>query len=125
MNPQDTQTLELLLDREQSELDAATLAMHQAERHLMRVDGQVAQFERYRADYVTRWQGEVSQQGGVEILHCYRGFMHRLDDAVTQLAAQQVQAHFYRRALLDLVQVIDMRLQRKPRVARGFAPGSV
>ena len=93
MSQHDTSTLELLLEREQSELDAAALALHQAQSQLGRVDSQVAQFQTYRAEYVNRWQAEFrQQQGGTEILHCYRGFGQRLDDALAQLAAQQLQA---------------------------------
>jgi flagellar FliJ protein len=93
MNRQDNSTLELLLEREQSELDAAALALHQAESHLARVEAQVAQFQTYRAEYVGRWQAEFQQQqGGAEILHCYRGFSRRLDEALNQLATQQMQA---------------------------------
>jgi len=92
MSLQDTSTLELLLEREQAELDAAALALHQAERHLTSVEAQFAQFQAYRSEYVGRWQAEFKQQqGGAEILHCYRGFGQRLDVALSQLAAQQEQ----------------------------------
>ena len=92
MNTADTQTLQMLLEREEGDRDTATIALRQAERHLARVDQQMAQFESYRTDYVTRWQGEFQHAGGIEILHCYRSFMQRLDDATAQLTAQQVHA---------------------------------
>jgi len=92
MNTADTQTLQMLLEREEGDRDTATIALRQAERHLARVDQQMAQFESYRTDYVSRWQGEFQHAGGIEILHCYRSFMQRLDDAMAQLTAQQVHA---------------------------------
>jgi len=92
MNTADTQTLQMLLEREEGDRDTAMIALRQAERHLARVDQQMTQFESYRAEYVTRWQGEFQHAGGIEILHCYRSFMQRLDDAMGQLTAQQVHA---------------------------------
>jgi flagellar FliJ protein len=92
MNSADTQTLEILLEREEGDRDTAMIALRQAERHLTRVDQQMTQFETYRADYVARWQEEFQHAGGIEILHCYRSFMQRLDDALGQLTAQQVHA---------------------------------
>lgn len=92
MNQPDTHTLKVLLEREEADRDTLLIALRQAERHQTRVDEQMAQFERYRADYVARWQEEFQHQGGIEILHCYRSFMQRLDDAVGQLTAQQVHA---------------------------------
>ena len=92
MNQPDTHTLQVLLDREESDRDTLLIALRQAQRHQTRIDEQIGKFERYRADYVSRWQEEFQHQGGIEILHCYRSFMRRLDDAVVQLTAQQMHA---------------------------------
>jgi flagellar FliJ protein len=92
MNQPDTHTLQVLLEREEADRDTLLIALRQAQRHQVRVDEQMAQFEQYRTEYVARWQQEFQQQGGIEILHCYRSFMQRLDDAVAQLNAQQTHA---------------------------------
>lgn len=92
MNQPDTHTLQVLLEREEADRDTLLIALRQAQRHQVRVDEQMAQFEQYRTEYVARWQQEFQHQGGIEILHCYRSFMQRLDDAVAQLSAQQTHA---------------------------------
>lgn len=92
MSPADTRTLQMLLEREEAARDEAARALQRAEDMRTRVQAQADQFQQHRADYVARWQGEFQRQGGIEILQCYRSFMQRLDQAVTQLAGQQRQA---------------------------------
>ncbi len=47
---------------------------------------QAEQLLAYRADYERRWSRSFGDGGGIAIVHCYRGFMDRLDAAI---AAQQ------------------------------------
>lgn len=84
--------LQSLLEREEALRDAAALALQRAEDQSSRIQTQADQFGQHRADYIARWQTEFRQQGGVEILQCYRSFMQRLDQAVAQLATHQIQA---------------------------------
>ena len=90
-NP-DTQSLQVLLERDEAERDAIAVAVRQAQDHLQRLQSQMAHFTQYKADYVTRWQGQFHQTGGIEIVQCYRSFMERLDQAVSQLKQQLRQA---------------------------------
>lgn len=92
MNVPGTESLSLLLERERADRDAAAAALRQAHLHAERMSRQVAHFERHRADYAARWQGEFQRSGGIEIVQCYRSFMQRLDQAVGQLQLQQSQA---------------------------------
>ena len=82
----------MLLEREEAERDAAALAVRQSQDHLQRLQSQTLQFTQHRADYIARWQQQFHQTGGIEIVHCYRSFMHRLDQAMGQLGLQQRQA---------------------------------
>jgi flagellar FliJ protein len=92
MSQPDIQTLKILLEREEADRETAEIGMRQAERYLSRVDEQMAQFDKYRADYIARWQDEFGHHGGIEILRCYRSYMGRLDEAISQLTAQQTHA---------------------------------
>ena len=92
MNTPDTHALQMLLEREEAERDAAALAVRQSQDHLQRLQSQTAQFMQHRTDYITRWQQQFHQAGGIEIVHCYRSFMQRLDQAMAQLGLQQRQA---------------------------------
>lgn len=92
MNTPDTHALEMLLEREEAERDAAAMAVRQSQDHLQRLQSQTQQFMQHRADYVARWQQHFHQAGGIEIVHCYNSFMHRLDQAMAQLGVQQRQA---------------------------------
>jgi flagellar FliJ protein len=92
MNTPDTHALQMLLEREEAQRDAAALAVRQSQEHVQRLQSQTQQFMQHRADYITRWQQQFHQAGGIEIVHCYNSFMHRLDQAMTQLGLQQRQA---------------------------------
>lgn len=92
MNTPDTHALEMLLEREEAERDASALAVRQSQDHLQRLQSQAQQFMQHRADYIARWQQQFHQAGGIEIVHCYRSFMQRLDQAMSQLSLQQRQA---------------------------------
>jgi flagellar FliJ protein len=92
MNTPDTHALQMLLEREEAERDAAALAVRQSQDHMQRLQSQTAQFMQHRTDYITRWQQQFHQAGGIEIVHCYRSFMQRLDQAMSQLGLQQRQA---------------------------------
>jgi flagellar FliJ protein len=82
MSTPDTESLQVLLEREEAERDATALAVRQAQDHLQRLQVQMTQFS----------QQQFHQAGGIEIVHCYRSFMQRLDQAMSQLSLQQGQA---------------------------------
>lgn len=43
---------------------------------------QAEQLLAYRGDYERRWSLNFGEGGGIAIVHCYRGFMDRLDAAI-------------------------------------------
>lgn len=78
------QPLLILLGQSETERDAAQadlqrrLAAHQA------TATQADQLLSYRRDYEQRWGTQFRNSGAMELVHCYRGFMERLTQAVEQ-----------------------------------------
>ena len=85
------QPLLILLGQSEIERDAAqadlqrVLAAHQA------AATQADQLLAYRRDYEQRWGTQFQNTGAMELVHCYRGFMDRLTQAVDQ--QQRVARH--------------------------------
>ena len=86
--PESLQSLQLLLEQAERERDAARLALRQAEDGERRAHDQAEQLDAYRRDYLARWGAQPGRAGTVELLHCYQGFMARLDQAQTQQLRQ-------------------------------------
>jgi len=90
--------LHTLLEREKEKRDAALAdlreATDQAQAAREQADGLVA----YRGEYRKRWAAQFAQRAPIEILHCYQGFVDRLEQAigaqqgVAEHAASRVQA---------------------------------
>jgi len=87
MHAPDTQTLSLLLEREQTARDAAVLALQQAQDHLVQAQAQHQGLVAYRSEYIARWSAQMQQSASIEVVHCYRSFMVRLDQALDQQSA--------------------------------------
>lgn len=77
-------------DRDQAQSTVLRLR-HQMESS----ESQARQLEDYRRDYQQRWGERFQTQGTVQIMHCYHGFMSRLDQAGShqQAAVQRLQHH--------------------------------
>lgn len=80
--------LNTLLQQAQNERDLALAAVHREEENLSRLQLQSQQLLNYRAEYQARWQLQFQNHSAIEIVHCYRTFMQRLDEAVTQQQRQ-------------------------------------
>jgi flagellar FliJ protein len=85
------QSLTLLLEREESERDAALAALNDARRQAEGARVQAAQLLTYRADYEGRWSKQFARQGAIEIVQCYHAFTQRLEQAIVQ--QQRVAEH--------------------------------
>jgi flagellar FliJ protein len=96
--------LNTLLARAEAERDQLMAAFRRAEEQARRVQAQAEQLQSYRGDYQARWSGQFSRGGAIEIVHCYRSFMQRLDEALAQQQRQvdvtQAQCRRLRQALL-------------------------
>jgi len=82
MNP--LQPLMALLAQTERERDAAWAAAQQAMQAQQNAAAQSDQLLAYRREYEQRWSAQFRTEGRIELLHCYRGFMERLTQAVEQ-----------------------------------------
>jgi len=91
------QPLLTLLAHAERERNAAMAEAKRVEMEHRNAQRQVEQLQTYRRDYEQRWSTQFSHSGGIDILHCYQGFVTRLGQAidaqerVTLLAAQRLE----------------------------------
>lgn len=98
--------LNTLLEREKEKRDAALAewraACAQAQAAREQADSLVA----YRGEYRQRWAAQFAQRAPIEILHCYQGFVERLEQAIgaQQAVAEQTSTR---------VQAAQLRLRHR------------
>jgi flagellar FliJ protein len=104
-NPPRTDSLQLLLQREQQLCDEAQSELHRCDDSARRARDQHRQLLDYRADYEARWSAQFHQGRTMDILMCYRSFMQRLDQALAMQSRQaelaERQAAAARQTLLE------------------------
>ncbi len=81
-------TLLTLLQHDTRERDRAAAALHRARETAERARMQAEQLQQYRRDYQGRWSPQARGHASVALLHSFRAFMQRLEDAVAQQHAQ-------------------------------------
>jgi flagellar FliJ protein len=120
--------LNTLLEREKEKRDAALTEWRQAEEQERAAREQADSLVTYRGEYRKRWAAQFAQRGAIEILHCYQGFVERLEQAigaqqgVVEQAAGRVQAARqrlrHRETKVATVQrLIERRLQAQALIA--------
>jgi flagellar FliJ protein len=82
MNP--LQPLMALLAQTEHERDEAWAALQRAAEAQQQAAAQCEQLLAYRREYEQRWSAQFQAGGRIELVHCYRGFMDRLTQAVEQ-----------------------------------------
>lgn len=82
MNP--LQPLMSLLAQTESERDQAWGEAQRAMHAHQNASAQVDQLLVYRREYEQRWAAQLKTESRIELMHCYRGFMDRLTQAVEQ-----------------------------------------
>jgi len=109
MNPM--QALLTLLGHAERERDAAAAEAQRAALEHEAAQRQVENLLAYRRDYEQRWGEQFGRSGGIDIVHCYQGFIARLGQAIEQ----------QRRAVLHAAQrsarAETLRCQQEMRVA--------
>src|SRR5205814_9364293 len=65
----------------------------------------------YRREYEQRWNNQFKTEGRIELVHCYRGFMERLTQAVEQ--QQRIAEH----AATQVERTRQLLAEREMRVA--------
>ena len=87
MSPSDAMPgLLALLQQEQERRDQAAARTHEAAAAARHARAQAEQLQAYRADYQARWAASSGRGLAIEIVHCTRSFMQRLDQAFAQQA---------------------------------------
>jgi flagellar FliJ protein len=99
------------MQRAQQKRDQAQSALRRAEDAAERAREQSEQLRHYRGEYEGRWSAQFNQGGTMQIVHCYRSFMQRLDQAVA------LQSHQAQRAAALQQQARDALLESERRVA--------
>lgn len=75
-------TLSLLLERAESERDAAAQALHAASNQAQAARVQHGELAGYRQEYQQRWTQSFAQATTMDIVGCYQSFGRRIDQAV-------------------------------------------
>ena len=81
-------SLQTLLDEAERQRDAALAALLHAEEAARRLRAQAEQLQAYRGDYHERGPTHAGRSTPIELLHCHRDFMQRLDQALAQQQGQ-------------------------------------
>ncbi len=82
MNP--LQPLMALLAQTERERDAAMADTQRAAQAQLAAAAQAEQLLTYRREYEQRWGAQFRNEGRMELVNCYRGFVDRLSQAVDQ-----------------------------------------
>ncbi|HJV62125.1 MAG TPA: flagellar export protein FliJ [Albitalea sp.] len=85
------QPLLALLAQAERERDEAWAEAQRTLQAHQNATAQADQLLVYRREYEQRWSAQFRTEGRIELLHCYRGFMDRLTQAVEQ--QQRVAEH--------------------------------
>jgi flagellar FliJ protein len=75
-------TLSLLLERAETERDAAAQGLHAASAQAQAARTQHGELTGYRQDYQQRWTQTFTRATTMDIVGCYNSFGQRLDQAV-------------------------------------------
>jgi len=87
----DLQPLALLLAQAERQRYDALAEQLKAETAKRAAEAQAEQLVAYRREYEQRWSAQFCQEGKIELVRCYQGFIQRLTQAVEQ--QQRVAAH--------------------------------
>ncbi|HZE92110.1 MAG TPA: flagellar export protein FliJ [Rhizobacter sp.] len=91
MTDRSIEPLIALLNQSERERDEALAAAQRAMDAQAAAQMQVDQLVAYRSEYEERFREQFSRKSSVDMLHCYQGFMLRLNQAIDQQRA--VTAH--------------------------------
>lgn len=87
-----SQMLVMLLEREEAARDAARVEADAAHRGAADASKQAGDLVSYRAEYMQRWAERFASSSAIEILRCYRSFVDRIDQAISQQQQAAVRA---------------------------------
>jgi flagellar FliJ protein len=102
--------LNTLLERETQRRDAAIVELREAAAQAQAAREQAESLVAYRADYRKRWQAQFAQRAAIEILHCYQGFVDRLEHAIGAQQSVVDQAASREQAALQRLQHREIKV---------------
>ena len=103
-------SLLVLLQQAEQERDRCLAASQAAQAQHAAALTQHEQLLGYRRDYEQRWQGRFGQQGPMELVRSYHGFMIRLNQAVDHQQAAVQHALARREAALAVLRDHEIRV---------------
>ena len=71
---------------------------------------QAAQLLAYRGEYEARWRAQFCQEGRIELVRCYQGFVERLTQAVDQQAGAAHSAQMQLERATTIVREHELKL---------------
>ena len=105
----DLQPLLTLLAQAESERDAALAHSQRQDAAERTAQAQADQLLGYRRDYEARWGEHFSRSAKIELLHCYQGFIERLNQAIDQQA--RTAAHAANQAAIASAELREAELR--------------
>ena len=109
------QPLIALLAQTERQRDLALADQVKAQAASEAAQAQADQLLAYRREYEVRWRAQFCQEGRIELVRCYQGFVERLTQAVDQQAraAHLAQAHLERATTLVREHELKLAAVRK------------
>jgi flagellar protein FliJ len=104
------QSLQTLLAHEEERRDQAQARFQQAQARVHAAQAQAGQLALYRTEYQQRWRAEFGRGGSIQVMHCYRDFLARLDQAVAQQQRALEQAHLQAGRMREQLQAHELRV---------------
>jgi flagellar FliJ protein len=108
MNPM--QPLMALLAQTERERDAALADLQRAAQAQLAAAAQAEQLLTYRREYEQRWGAQFRNEGRMELVNCYRGFVDRLSQAVDQQQRITLHASAQHDRARDVLREHEMRV---------------
>ena len=105
----DLQPLTVLLTQNIRQRDAAMAEHLRAHTASRAATTQADQLRTYRHEYEQRWRAQFSVEGQIGLVHCYHGFMQRLNQAVEHQAHIEAQAALHVKRALAAVSAAELR----------------
>lgn len=106
----DVQPLIVLLQRTEEERDAALATLRRAQGAAEAAQTQAEQLLAYRRDYEQRWGARFAEQGRMELVQCYQGFVGRLTQAVEHQQRVIEQSNRQVERAQDALQQVELRV---------------
>jgi len=118
------QPLIALLAQTERQRDLALADQAKAQAASEAAQGQADQLLAYRREYEVRWRAQFCQEGRIELVRCYQGFVERLTQAVDQQARAAQVAKDQLERVTSIVREHELKLAAVRKVVEQRMAGS-